>query len=301
MAQAAVETVDLTEETIKEEKQGTSTSLECAVCLQQCIHPAKLPCTHIFCYLCVKGVANQSKKCPMCRQEIPADFVERPQLVEIEESKVPGTEEEYQWFYEGRNGWWQYDPRTSLELETAYKQGKRTCELLIAGFLYIADFGSMLQLRRNDPSRHRRIKRDLHNVPKKGVAGLRLNREEEPVIREIRGAERPASPASDTMGTGDGTNTPVPPSNTPQTPAGNASGDATPLTDRTEQRQDSLHQVLEQMRSLMLRGDFTLNSDNDLEDTNDAGSFSDNQRTVLWVPSSNPDTSAYTDEDEDHL
>lgn len=73
--------------------------------------------------------------------------------------------------------------------------------MLIAGFLYIADFGSMLQLRRNDPSRHRRIKRDLSNVPKKGVAGLRLNsQDEEPVFREIRGAERPASPASDTIG-----------------------------------------------------------------------------------------------------
>ena len=76
------------------------------------------------------------------------------------------------------------------------------CELLIAGFLYIADFGSMLQLRRNDPSRHRRIKRDLYNVPKKGIAGLRLNAQQgiDEVVREIRGAERPASPASDTMG-----------------------------------------------------------------------------------------------------
>lgn len=97
-------------------------------------------------------------------------------------------------------GWWQYDQRTSHELETAYKQGKRNCELLIAGFLYIADFGSMLQLRRNDPSRRRKIKRDLYNVPKKGVAGLRLNNQDEEITREVRGAERPASPASDDMG-----------------------------------------------------------------------------------------------------
>lgn len=52
-----------------------------------------------------------------------------------------------------------------------------------------------------DPSRRRRIKRDLYNVPKKGVAGLRLNSQDEEIIREIRGAERPASPASDNMGT----------------------------------------------------------------------------------------------------
>ncbi|KAK0158461.1 hypothetical protein PV328_009460 [Microctonus aethiopoides] len=246
MAQATLNSMEKSEKE-KDDKQGSSSIMECAVCLQTCIHPARLPCSHIFCYLCVKGVANQSKKCPMCRQEIPADFVEKPNLVEVDEQKLSANnsvEEEYQWFYEGRNGWWQYDQRTSIELETAYKQGKRTCELLIAGFLYIADFGSMLQLRRNDPSRHRRIKRDLSNVPKKGVAGLRLNsQDEEPVFREIRGAERPASPASDTIGTVDGTSTPVPPSNTPQTPADNASGNATPLTNQTDQRPDSLHQI----------------------------------------------------------
>lgn len=65
-------------------------------------------------------------------------------------------------------GWWQYDERTSKELEACYKSGERTCELLIAGFLYIADLDNMLQLRRNDPSRRRRIKRDLATIPKKG-------------------------------------------------------------------------------------------------------------------------------------
>lgn len=65
-------------------------------------------------------------------------------------------------------GWWQYDERTSRELEGCYKAGERTCELLIAGFLYVADLDAMLQMRRNDHSRRRRIKRDLQNVPKKG-------------------------------------------------------------------------------------------------------------------------------------
>lgn len=65
-------------------------------------------------------------------------------------------------------GWWQYDERTSKELEACYKSGERTCELLIAGFLYVADLDAMLQLRRNDPSRRRRIKRDFATIPKKG-------------------------------------------------------------------------------------------------------------------------------------
>lgn len=70
-------------------------------------------------------------------------------------------------------GWWQYDERTSHELESSYKQGNRNCELLIAGFLYIADFDSMLQVRKTEPSRCRRIKRDLATIPKKGIAGIR--------------------------------------------------------------------------------------------------------------------------------
>ncbi|ROT61904.1 hypothetical protein C7M84_020277 [Penaeus vannamei] len=157
------------------QKRDDEEELECAVCLQKCVHPVRLPCSHIFCFLCVKGVANQSKRCAMCRQEIPADFLDHPTLlssIEAEKEEVlPGG---YQWFYEGRNGWWQYDERTSHELEAAYGSGQRACEVLVAGFLYIIDFDRMIQLRRNDPSRRRRIKRDLSSIPKKGVAGIKL-------------------------------------------------------------------------------------------------------------------------------
>lgn len=149
--------------------------LECAICLQKCIHPARLPCGHIFCFLCVKGIANQSKRCAMCRQEIPADFTEKPELIPDPESEPESpTEESYRWFYEGRNGWWQYDERTSAELEAAAAKQLPRCEVLIAGFLYIVDFEHMVQVRRNDFSRRRRVKRDLASVPKKGIAGIRL-------------------------------------------------------------------------------------------------------------------------------
>lgn len=79
---------------------------ECAVCLQTCVHPAQLPCGHIFCFLCVKGVANQSKKCAMCRQEIPTDYFEKPVLVAQNNTDKDSTafDDGYQWFYEGRNG-----------------------------------------------------------------------------------------------------------------------------------------------------------------------------------------------------
>jgi len=158
-------------------------SIECAVCLQTCVYPVQLPCKHIFCFLCVKGVTTQSKRCAMCRREIPSDYLLNPELlskVDLELEGGRGFEDGgscWQWFYEGRNGWWVYDERTSQEVEMHYKSGDKRCELLIAGFLYIIDFEHMLQYRRNDPSRRRRVKRDVASGPKKGVAGLRIEQE----------------------------------------------------------------------------------------------------------------------------
>ncbi|KXJ73782.1 hypothetical protein RP20_CCG014944 [Aedes albopictus] len=111
--------------------------MECPVCLQTCIHPARLPCGHVFCFLCVKGVAFKNRRCAMCRRDIPPSYLEHPQLV---------------------NG--------LREVEKAAKAND--------GFLYIVDFEHKCQIRQNDPSRIRRVKRDLATIPKKGVAGLRL-------------------------------------------------------------------------------------------------------------------------------
>ncbi|XP_062254518.1 E3 ubiquitin-protein ligase rnf146-like [Platichthys flesus] len=167
---------------------GSSTSSpalpvpECAICLQSCVHPVQLPCHHVFCFLCVKGASWQSKRCALCRQEVPDDFLERPTLLSPEELKASaggrgGTASDHAWYYEGRNGWWQYDERTSRELEDAFSKGKKTAEMLIAGFLYVADLENMVQYRRNEHGRRRKIKRDVLDIPKKGVAGLRFDTE----------------------------------------------------------------------------------------------------------------------------
>lgn len=161
------------QQTIEEEEEEEE-ELECAVCLQKCVHPVRLPCSHIFCFLCVKGVANQSKRCAMCRQEIPADFLDHPTLlsaIEAEKEEIlPGG---YQWFYEGRNGWWRYDERTNSDIEEAYSNDQTaSITLLIAGNNYDIDFANMKQCRTNCPGLSRRIKRDAMTSTCKGTAGL---------------------------------------------------------------------------------------------------------------------------------
>ena len=162
-----------------EESGGSSSGFECPVCLQNASFPVQLPCKHIFCFLCVKGVANRSKRCALCRQVIPAEFFNAPKLIHLDEVRDKSKtifDEGYQWFYEGRNGWWQYDERTSQELEMRYKKGDKIFELLIAGFLYVIDLENMRQFRRNDQTRRRRIRRDLRSIPGiKGIAGLKFD------------------------------------------------------------------------------------------------------------------------------
>lgn len=121
--------------------------------------------------------------------------MERPVLLSPEELKAAasglsrsggGSRGDYAWYYEGRNGWWQYDERTSRELEEAFVKGRKNTEMLIAGFLYVADLENMVQYRRNEHGRRRKMKRDVVDIPKKGVAGLRL---------EPESASIPADPA----------------------------------------------------------------------------------------------------------
>jgi E3 ubiquitin-protein ligase RNF146 len=44
-------------------------------------------------------------------------------------------------------GWWEYDERTSRELEAAFRDRKREIELLVAGFIYVIDLVNMTQVR----------------------------------------------------------------------------------------------------------------------------------------------------------
>ncbi|KAK6188135.1 hypothetical protein SNE40_004385 [Patella caerulea] len=245
------------EETDKQtEKDEASNSPDCPVCLQPSIHPVQLPCRHIFCFLCVKGVANRSRKCALCRQVIPPDFFLHPTLVRKEDLEHTVTfDDAYQWFYEGANGWWQYDDRTSVEIENHFKKQAKGFELLIAGYMYIIDFENMVQCRRNDRTKKRRIKRDLVNMPnKKGIAGLKIGNtssdqesdrpggdgNEAPVLSLPGGQQVPIPIVRiDRRGGGYDTSlSPPTPSNTPQTPQ---TPSESPPTSSSTERDLSVH------------------------------------------------------------
>ncbi|CAH8486402.1 unnamed protein product [Schistosoma turkestanicum] len=175
----------------------TVDSLECSICLQNFVHPAQLPCGHVFCFLCIKGCAFHRRKCPMCRSRFSSHFFDDPKLINIWDTPEIDQHKEnhivdlcerlsvntsnsnqspnYAWFYEGLQGWWQYDERTCNELENAYNKQVPSCELTIAGYIYSIDLKNMTQIRKDRSGRLRRIKRDLITCEKKGVAGIKLS------------------------------------------------------------------------------------------------------------------------------
>ncbi|CAK1556260.1 unnamed protein product [Leptosia nina] len=152
----------------------TTQELNCAVCMQKYNHPAKLPCEHTFCFLCVKGVFLRSHTCPMCRTPIPEDYFENPVLInENSNTENEDQDDKYWWYYEGKDGWWSYDERSNEDIESNFNEGKSECKLLVAGAIYCVDFNNMIQYRQADPRRKRKIIRDTLNHPCKGIAGIR--------------------------------------------------------------------------------------------------------------------------------
>ena len=97
----------------------------------------------------------------------------------------------YVWYYEGRNGWWQYDDRTCVEIEVAFANKTKSIDVLVAGSVYVIDLENQIQYQRHRQSRKRKIKRDLETANKKGIAGLHAN------ARETTVAPQPSS-SSDT-------------------------------------------------------------------------------------------------------
>lgn len=158
---------------------------ECSVCLDPPLHPVTLPCGHVNCFTCAKGLTRQrsSALCSLCRQTIPLNFLDDSQVIsEALKDVVKDAEEDeedqqqWSWFYQGRNGWWRFEERNSEEIEETFMRGARQMEMMICGSLYVIDFARMEQFQKQCPNRKRKIKRDLQISDSKGIAGLSSNK-----------------------------------------------------------------------------------------------------------------------------
>lgn len=155
---------------------------ECSVCLDPPVHPVKLPCSHIFCYLCAKGLVRSdcvTSICSMCRQDIPVGFLESAAVLRKASQELNDTPplestgpEDWQWFYEGKNGWWRFETRNNDELEENLRTGNQQFETMICGHIYVMDMVKFEQYQKDRPQRKRKIRRDLKSMECKGVAGL---------------------------------------------------------------------------------------------------------------------------------
>lgn len=56
-------------------------SSDCPICLQPLLQPVKIPCGHVFCYLCIKGSASHRRRCPLCRGALSMNFFDNPNII----------------------------------------------------------------------------------------------------------------------------------------------------------------------------------------------------------------------------
>ena len=95
----------------------------------------------------------------------------RNRKLQVQDNSDSSTDEKY-WFYEGgKSGWWKFDERSNLELEKNYSEGVESFDFLICGNLYVIDFKTMIQYRKDGSGRIRKLRRGDKNVLAKGIAG----------------------------------------------------------------------------------------------------------------------------------
>jgi hypothetical protein len=153
---------------------------------------AELPCTHKFCYFCLKGTMNTSNylSCPLCRRTIPIEFFEHFTKIVKKEDLDNVTKYQSKWMYSGRNGgWWFYQKECDELIEKAwinYQNSLSSPEnvivddqsefnLMINGSEYNICFITMKQKSIRNNWHTRKIKREENAKieDNKGIGGIR--------------------------------------------------------------------------------------------------------------------------------
>ncbi len=150
----------------------------CVVCQRdQAVLPVTLPCSHIFCYLCIKGVYQSgSTQCPCCRAFIPPHIINKPHTSDIS-IKTDGPI----WVYRRRHnrGWYQFAPDNNEEVEALYQRffthilDASESIVQVGNIQLHLDFSQMTQKSRFGTREIRRI-RNLATFPERvdGIAGI---------------------------------------------------------------------------------------------------------------------------------
>lgn len=163
----------------------TSLRDNCSICLDKLKFPVKLECNHYFCYVCIQQALMNTRICPICKKNVSAGFdLENNINFSYDGEEFPATtsrrieeddNDEICWYYEGFKGWWKYDPNISRRIEQEYMKNKRGCfKCNINNKDYTINFRLMRQIRCDDETRLRKIKRDSNDVICKGIAGIRI-------------------------------------------------------------------------------------------------------------------------------
>ncbi len=90
---------------------------ECTICGREMNLPFSLPCTHKFCYTCIKAhVEGTSATCPICRAVVSHSLLRDGEVDIIDSTNV-------WWNYASRDNasWWKFEPTTSTFIEEAYQ------------------------------------------------------------------------------------------------------------------------------------------------------------------------------------
>jgi E3 ubiquitin-protein ligase RNF146 len=167
---ASIKELEADIEKLKLSDKDSPRDMVCPICQDKRVHSVTLPCGHLFCFLCIKGVYARQRVCPMCRHPIPIDSISHPPS----EGDSGTMDDSPCWKYQARSeGWWLYEERISTELEKSYQEGLKEIHVQISGFTYIVNFETMTQYRQEKPDRVRIIKRETKNEGLvRGVAGI---------------------------------------------------------------------------------------------------------------------------------
>lgn len=147
----------------------------CSICHNEPpLNAIQLDCGHIFCFLCIKSVAETTGCCALCRKEIGLEFnFQEHQILGL--AQIPTSDEQNSyWFYEGFRGWWLYDAETTREINKTRNRGVSRLERFISGNVYVIDIDKMEQCRKDGQGRSRKICHatlELDNII--GMAGLK--------------------------------------------------------------------------------------------------------------------------------